>query len=479
MVFLTAGFFYNIHPGWNANSQVALTSAIVERGTVCIDAYHAAPDYETGDKAFFQGHYYCDKSPVTAFLGTGPLVLYRLATKLSGIERSVNAARYWTTWLTTGLCAALMAALTTLALIRRGTAPVTAARFGALWVVATPLLGYSTVFFSYAPACAMVLGGFLLAAPVWREGRRLSRRRLACAGALLGLAAWTLYTTALMTLILTAGLVAFGMPEGTAGERWRERWRRLWPWTLGGLAGVAGHFVYSYSIFHSFNLPYAYEAHPFFREQMARGLMGATRPRLMVALLLTLRPYQGLFVWFPLATAAGIGLIASLAEKERPADRREALMALLAFLAILTYNSAYSQWWGGWAYMPRHLIPALALLALGLLPWIISYPGKRLWMLVAVGIVGAVVSLSAVAFNPQHSIGMPDEILLDVRSVRYWPSTMPVVLRLFWIDGAMMNPNWGTMLGLKGQVSLLPLAAIWAAGWWLSKRIDWRVRRKP
>jgi hypothetical protein len=478
MIFLTAGYFYNVTPGWNANSQFALTSAIVERRTLSIDAYHDDPAYETGDKAYFDGHYYCDKSPVTPFLGIAPLAVYRAATAALGLERSVSAGRYWTTWWTTGLSAAIIAALTTLLLIQRGASPTAAARFGALWVAATPLLGYATVMFSYTPACAMLLGGYLLVSPAWLENRRLSRRRLAAAGLLMGLAAWTLNTTALITIFVTLGLMICGLGGDPDGNPWRERLRRLWPWTLGGLAGVVGYFAYSYTLFGTFESPYAYEADPGFREQMARGFMGAGPPRLLVALLMTLRPFQGLFVWFPLATAAMIGLVVILVDKEqaklRTAGlRAEAWMALVAFLGLLTYISGYYMWWGGWSYMPRHLIPALALLPVGLLPWMVAPVPRRRILLLLIGLVGASISVSAVAFNPQHAMGIPQDILEELLVVDRWPSPMLHVLERFWMAGRLENPNWGTMLGIaEARLSLLPLLALWIAGVWIGGRIE-------
>jgi len=44
---------------WNTASRLMLTYALVDRGTVVIDGL----DDQTGDKAFFCGHYYSDKLP--------------------------------------------------------------------------------------------------------------------------------------------------------------------------------------------------------------------------------------------------------------------------------------------------------------------------------------------------------------------------------------------------------------------------------
>src|SRR5438876_3836154 len=61
-------YFYQAG-GWNQNSRFDLVRALVERGTVRIDAYAD----NTGDKTVFDGHVYSDKAPGQA-LAAVPLV---------------------------------------------------------------------------------------------------------------------------------------------------------------------------------------------------------------------------------------------------------------------------------------------------------------------------------------------------------------------------------------------------------------------
>src|SRR5262245_8116433 len=82
LVFLTCGYFQNTRPGWNVNSQFALTCAIVERHTFRIDDYHKRPEFLTNDKAFVDGHFYTDKSPVTPFLGVPAFFVYSQVCKV-------------------------------------------------------------------------------------------------------------------------------------------------------------------------------------------------------------------------------------------------------------------------------------------------------------------------------------------------------------------------------------------------------------
>lgn len=476
LIFITAGYFQNNRPGWNVNSQFDLALAIAERGTFAIDAYHDRTDQadkvslETGDKAFFRGHYYSDKSPVTAFLGVPMVWLYRQGADAFGLRFSYGTARYLATWGAVGLAAAVLAGLVTMLLLRHRVEPGRAAMAGALWVAATPMLGYSILFFNYLPACTLALGGYLMIEPAVEDEERVSLWRLGAGGLLLGLAAWTLNTMALIALGLTFLLLIAPLTKGGERSKLKSVWRLLWPWAVGGLLGIAGYFIYNYAIFHSFDSPYLYEVNTFFRDQMAKGLMGATRPNPLVAWLITFHPYHGLFYWFPFTLAALLGLVWMLIRGKRPA-RLESTLALLVLAGFIVYNSAYFMWWGGWCYAPRHLIPALSLLAIGLVPWL---AGKSLWpgrILLLVGLAGAVMNIAAVAVDPQPPSDLhwprdpvrytlSEEMLRNPAIVQHWLNPWLSLQKYFWI-GKAVGPNWGTALGLRGPTSLVPLAILW------------------
>src|ERR1035441_2624081 len=63
-VVLVAYVYFYQGGGWNQNSRFDLVRAMVELGTLRIDAYRE----NTGDKAFANGHYYSDKAPGLALL---------------------------------------------------------------------------------------------------------------------------------------------------------------------------------------------------------------------------------------------------------------------------------------------------------------------------------------------------------------------------------------------------------------------------
>ncbi|MFN6115556.1 MAG: hypothetical protein ACK46C_06710, partial [Flavobacteriales bacterium] len=57
---------WHLDSGHNANtlSRAAMVAALVEHGTLQIDAYHTL----TEDKALVKGHYYSEKAPLPALL---------------------------------------------------------------------------------------------------------------------------------------------------------------------------------------------------------------------------------------------------------------------------------------------------------------------------------------------------------------------------------------------------------------------------
>ncbi|MBU1201539.1 MAG: hypothetical protein KJ583_01970 [Nanoarchaeota archaeon] len=75
-LFLTFLIIYSVFAnidGWNENSRLDLTRAIVDEGTFKIDKYAN----NTGDRAFYNGHYYSDKFPGSSFIAVPFYFVYK------------------------------------------------------------------------------------------------------------------------------------------------------------------------------------------------------------------------------------------------------------------------------------------------------------------------------------------------------------------------------------------------------------------
>jgi len=128
-------------------------------------------------------------------------------------------------------------------------------------------------------------------------------------------------------------------------------------------------------------------------------LLGIHLPTSRGAFGLTFGVRRGLFYLSPVAV---IGVLFGIAHARR---RRDWVFgAGLAALGVLFFlNAGYYMWWGGAAAGPRHLVPALGLLALGV-PWL----WQRVWLRYACGALALVslcnmIGISAVGLEaPEH-----------------------------------------------------------------------------
>jgi hypothetical protein len=153
--------------------------------------------------------------------------------------------------------------------------------------------------------------------------------------------------------------------------------------------------------------------------------------------------------------------------------RRRLVPALLGGAAALWLAIAsYTYWQGGPAFGPRHLIPAMPLLGLGLAFW----PRRRPWTgaLAVLAAISVVVNLVGTATTPFVSEYIPDPIVsvyprlaaegaVAINPVSFLTPASEVDAH--W-DELQRYPrasfNLGELAGLHGWASLLPLAGLWA-----------------
>src|SRR6266571_1094699 len=83
LTFVTYAYF-QAGGGWNQNSQLDLTRAIVERHTFAIDAYAR----NTGDVSYAGGHIYSNKSPGLSWIAAIPYAALYAVERARGIDVS-------------------------------------------------------------------------------------------------------------------------------------------------------------------------------------------------------------------------------------------------------------------------------------------------------------------------------------------------------------------------------------------------------
>lgn len=468
---------------WSQNSRLNLVRALVEQGTVQIDAYVA----NTGDYALLDGHAYTDKAPGPAFVGLPlyaaalPLVEHpavaRLLERAAGggaLDSTLNpngtglrgdkirhfVAQYLLTAATVALPAALLGGLLCAALaglgFGRGLRLLVTLGYG----LATPAAIYAGNFYSHQLVAALLFGAFFLLTrgqpgpaaggqpgaadgqrPAARAGAYLARLRAQAAGfptrsallagLLCGFAVISEYPAALVAGAL--GLYAL----------LRLPWRGVAALVLGGLLPVALMAVYDLRAFGTV-VPVGYEHSALWQNQHQTGFLSITYPRPEALWGLTFGAYRGLFARAPWLIAALPGFALWW---RSGAARPACALALWTCAALTLFYSSSVMWWGGFGVGPRYLVPILPFLALGA-----AFGLRRLWQsrpgrAAAAALVllsGALVWSEGLAHQ-----GFPPDTFLQ-------PWTDYTLAA--WQQGDIAR-NLGTALGLRGPLSLLPLLA--------------------
>lgn len=340
------GFFRQV-PAWNEYSRYDLVRALVEDGTTRIDRYHE----NTGDKAFYNGHYYSDKAPGTAFIGVPVYLLLAATFDAAGAgtpdpPTAVQVLAFGESGVFTVLLVLLLLRFLRPAVGERW-ALVVSLGYG-LGSIAFP---FATMFFGHAASAFFLFAAFYV---LWRaktvEGRRWWP---ALAGFLAGLAVLVELSVMLGVLVLLVYSLALERSTG----RWSLRVDLRTPALMIAGAVIPAVMLLSYnwvSFGGPLSLGYGNLASGGFAEGMSQGILGVTWPKgeVLVDLLVGPRGLLRLAPWFLLAP---VGLLAARRTDLRP----EVLVCGVIVVVYLAFNAGYYLPFGGWTPGPRFLSPAL------------------------------------------------------------------------------------------------------------------------
>ncbi len=245
------------------------------------------------------------------------------------------------------------------ALRRLGTSEGTAAAAAALAFFGGPLIFYSLVGMSHAPAFALAA---LLLLVLVRQREEGSVRLALAAGAIVGAAVLVRYGS--IALAAPAVVAILAMPDrpglksrATDGRPWAGTSRKLLAFAAGLAFALLPIVVWWEGLFGSWRPPYG-------------GLWMITAASPWNVLL---SPVHGLFLFHPALLLAVVGLVglgksrmgrASVARDFNP-GRRWAAIAAVWFLAVALLYGWWSEWSNPGGYGQRFLIDALPALAIG------------------------------------------------------------------------------------------------------------------
>lgn len=451
---------------WNANSRIDLAYAVVDRGTLAIDDYYQ----NTGDYAYFEGHYYSDKPPGTSFLAIPLYAVYknlgaRQLTDAFAVRIAANPTfvstldpqgkglvgesmfQYGALILTSFFVAVLPSVLLAVLLFRLvdlWTGNHRGAFLVALgYSVATPAFAYANNLYSHQLAAFLLTAAFYFLVQAQRGIRVLPYALMA------GFAMGAVVITEYQSALIAAGLGLYAIFK-------LRDWKLIAGLCLAGIPPIALAAWYNWSIFHT-PLPVGYLYSPLYSNLHHTGLVSLTYPKLDALVELMFGAHRGLFLIAPWLLLSLAGFY-QMARETRL--RAEFLVCAWSVVSFWMFNSSSAMWQGGFAVGPRYLLPMLPFMVLPI-GFVLSRVRTR-WM----GIGSILLLLASTA-------GVWILTLGGQEFPQYQPNP--------WIEYSIPNllrgevaRNLGMLVNLRGLASLLPLVS--ALGTVLLLFI-WRDRR--
>jgi 4-amino-4-deoxy-L-arabinose transferase-like glycosyltransferase len=415
---------------WAASARADLVFAVADRGVLHIDDFHE----NTGDKAFYRGHHYAVGSigpsllALPAYLAVRPL-LRRIESPAPRERAALLVMTLAAVSIPSALLGVLVYAFASRFTRRDRWAFVAALVYG-LCTVAFP---YAKALFQHQVSAFGAFAGFYLLWRVVREGA--APWRLWAAGGLFGLSAVSEYPV----VLFLAAIVVWAWVE--AEDRWALQ-RVVW----GALPLLLLFAAYNLAAFDS-PFPVGYRYHVEYQGVHARGFMGITAPTWAGVYGITLSPYRGLFFLSPVLLLALPGLVLLWRDRR---ERRTAALLATVILGFILYVGSYAYWWGGDAIGPRFLVPAVPFMILAVSrafdEWLERPVGR--WLVGGLALLsGAHVWIQSVAGQRYPPYEFRGRVVTN--------PTLDWALPL--LREGDVAVNYGTILGLRGLVSLLPL----------------------
>ena len=471
LFFVSYGYFFQ-GGGWNQNIRICLTRAIIHYATFTVDHYKEdSKEMEfvnAGDWAFYDGHYYSNKSPGLSFLAVPSFALAEFFLQYlmpDDPERQVLFSSYVSNLFTVVLMSSLLSLLMFhvfhyfFQMGLRNTLLITIF-FG----FATLAFPYSTAFYSHQPAAFCLFLSFVLAMHIKHDTTHRKKGYALLAGCAAGLGVLIEPSGIYIGLAVFVYLLTF-----QAGRR------HILLFLAGGIPAGFVQGVYNFVCFgHPLALSYNY-ANEMVMVKVNGRLFGF--PDTARLNLLLFSPYRGLICLSPVLLMAIPGTICFFKEKKW---RLEAIISVCISLWFIMFIASF---YGiVTATPPRYLLPAIPFFFL-LTGFAFSrYP--KLFQLI--GFVSLLINLSITLVGIEIPwrvrvplvVGAIKNIFAGEVSINPVPVShfhnYPNINKLANIELWEQNFNsfnLGEIIFPHSVVSILPLLSFWVIWglWWRMK----------
>ena len=330
--------------------RICLIRAIIHHGSFKIDYYKEDSkemDFvNTGDWAFYNGHYYSNKSPGLSFMAVPPFAITEYFLKylfLDDGERQVLSSTYVSTLFTATLLSALLCVLIFHMFYYFFQVGIINSFLLTLFFgFGTLAFSYSTTFYCHQPAAFCSFLSFALAMHI-RHGDSQRKKALA-AFAGFSAASGVVIEPSTIYILAAVSIYLMSFQEG----------RKYIP--LFFLGCIPPGIVQGFYSFMCFGSPLASSynySNDVVMWKVQERLFGIPDPVRFYYLLFS--PYRGLFFSSPILLMAIPGTFFFFKEKKW---RAEAILCTAISIFFIVYIASFYAWYGGSAVGPRYLLPA-------------------------------------------------------------------------------------------------------------------------
>jgi hypothetical protein len=364
----------------NEFSRWIVAAAIVDDHSVEVSRINSLFGNRIQDLAQLNGRSYSNKAPGVVLIGLPAYALARLVvgpTQPARVRITLTAMR----WLASTLPTVALAWLTLAAGRRFGIDDVALRWTIGILLFATPLFSYGMLLFSHALTAFALFGSWAF---LFTDA---FGRRPAIAGALMGIAVLSEYTSAVVAILF---LICAAI--------WSRR--DLLPFIAGGIPFLAILLLYNQLAFgNPLNLSYTFTEHADYRALARSGLFGLHAPSLSILSALLFDPSRGLLVLSPVLLC----VLAALPARHQLAPSAFCSLVGSPLLLLMVFSS-YPYWHGGWGVGARYLTPALPFAV-----FLIAFTEISFGAAVLMGMsMAAIVTISLVfPFVPPNAFPLP------------------------------------------------------------------------